>query len=385
MKIIICGGHLTPALSVINKLKIENHELWGKDQVLFVGRKYPLEGETTVSAEQKIIAQMGIPFIPLTTGRLQRKFTRYTIPSLLKIPIGFFQALWWTKKFKPDIILSFGGYVALPVVVAGWFLRVPIVTHEQTVVSGLANKIIGMLAKKICVSWPGSVKNFPASKVILTGNPVRREIFEIKKTPLLPVSHALYPMIYVTGGSLGSHWINEAVLQCLPQLLEKYVVVHQCGESEKYRDWEKLKAQSASWRTKLKRELKERYFLTKYVEPEDIGWVLNRADLVVSRAGANILAELAALGKPALFIPIPWASGDEQTKNAQMLADVGIAEILPQRELDGKRLFAEISKMIKNLKKYQKNAELAKRLIDLEAAAKIVKVVKEIYAQRRKD
>lgn len=373
MKVIITGGHLTPALAVIGELKKSSKDL----DILFIGRKHPLEGDLSVSPEYKIITRMGIPFVSLTTGRLQRRFTRYTLFSLLKIPIGFLQSLWWVGKFQPDVILSFGGYVAVPVVVAGWLFRVPIITHEQTATSGLANKIISFFAKKICASWPDSAGHFPKDKVVLTGNPVRKEIFEINQnsqlTPLAGGHNSQLPAIYITGGSLGSHVINEAVGEILPQLLEKYVIIHQCGDSQKFRDFDRFKTQNS----KLKTEVQKRYFLTKYVESQDIGWVLNEADLVVSRAGANTVTELAALGKVAILIPLPWAGVGEQEKNAQILVDCGAAVVLPQENLSPQILFETIQTVMGNITDYKKHASYAQKLVDLSAAQKIAKITYE--------
>lgn len=358
---------MTPAVAVIEELRKES-------EILFIGRKYPLEGDSAISPEYKIITQMGIPFVSLTTGRLQRKLTLHTIPSLLKIPIGFFQALWQVGKFKPDIILSFGGYLAVPVVLAGWLWHVPVVTHEQTVVSGLANRIISFFAQKICVSWPDSVDHFPREKVVLTGNPIRQEIFQKNQNSKIKIPNGR-PAIYITGGSLGSHAINEVVADCLRQLLEKYVVIHQCGDSEKYDDYGKLKSASR----RIKTNLQGRYILTKYVGPDDIGWVLDKADLVVGRSGANTVTELAALGKPAIFIPLPWAGDGEQEKNAQLLVNVGTATVLPQEKLSGPELIRQIDQMIGNLAAIKKNSEAAAKLIDLSAAKNVLEVINEIY------
>ncbi len=373
MKILVTGGHLTPALAVIDELKKKNDNL----TVLFVGRKFPLEGDRATSAEYQTITQRGIPFLSLKTGRLQRRFTRYTLTSLLKIPVGFFQALWWLGKFRPDVVLSFGGYVALPVVIAGWLWRVPIVTHEQTAKPGLANKIIAKFAKKICLSWPDTAHIFPAAKIVLTGNPIRKEIFKISKNPQLNniVSDFRLPVIYVTGGSLGSHTINEVISQCLTDLLERYIVIHQCGNSQKYKDFEKTKVQIEE----LKGDLKKRYVLTKYVGPEDIGWVLNKADLIIGRAGANTVTELAALGKPAILIPLPWAGAGEQMENAKILQNKGAAIILPQNELSEKTLVETTENMMSKIDEYKKAAMKAKDLIYPDASQKIAAMVEEIY------
>ncbi|MFZ5366434.1 MAG: UDP-N-acetylglucosamine--N-acetylmuramyl-(pentapeptide) pyrophosphoryl-undecaprenol N-acetylglucosamine transferase [Patescibacteria group bacterium] len=362
-RIVICGGHLTPAQAVIEELKKEDR--W---QIYYFGRKYAMEGKRVPSAESKIIPLLGIKFIPIAAGRLQRKFTRFTIPSLLRVPLGFFQSLYWLLKIRPLVICSFGGYVSVPVVLAGWLLRIPILTHEQTTVFGLASKINSFFASKIAVSFPESLKFFPKEKVILTGNPIRQEIFKIRKPSHFPLRPSPFPLIYITGGNQGAKVINRAVLEILPKLLGKYTIIHQCGEL----DYENLKL-----------DLRENYILTKYVGLEDIGWVLNKADLIVSRAGANIVCEIAALGKPALFIPIPWSYQDEQTKNAQMLVKAGIAEILPQKELTGPSLLNKISEMMANLEKYQRNAPEAKKLIKPDSSLKIVKELNDLSKPKK--
>jgi len=357
-RIVITGGHLAPAMAVISELKKE-----GGWQIYYFGRKYSLEGKTVLSVESKIVPSLGIKFIPITTGRLQRQFTRYTILSLAKIPVGFLQSLYHLLKIKPQVICSFGGYVSVPVVIVGFILRIPILTHEQTLVFGLASKINSFFASKIAVSFPESLKYFPKNKVVLTGNPIREEIFSVQHSAF-SVQSGL-PIIYVTGGNQGARIINRAVLEILPKLLEKYVVIHQCGDL----DYEFINHKSST----INHQLRKRYFLIPFIGPAEIGWVLNQAGLVVSRAGANIVSELAALGKPVLFIPIPWSYQDEQTKNAKVLVFAGTAEILPQEKLTGKTLLLAISEMMRDLSKYQKNAPKAKKLVRLAACQKIVK------------
>ena len=398
-KILITGGHLSPVLAVIEELK--KRKEW---EIFFVGRKYPLEGDKAVSLEYRIIEKLGIPFFELKTGRFQRRFTRYTISSLFKIPLGLVQSFFVIKKTSPDLILSFGGYLAFPIVLAGWLLKIPIVTHEQTMTSGLANKLIAYFAKKICLSWSETLKNFPKKKAVLTGNPIRKEIFNYQlsegKSPFTKALHFFtsevarrdssdggsfkkckaFPLIYITGGSLGAHSINEVVMQILPQLLKKYRIIHQCGESTVYKDYEQLRTTNYE----LSTNLRKRYYLMKFVELEDIGWVLNSADLVVSRAGANVITELLALAKPAILIPLPWAGEGEQDKNAQILKKLGSAKILSQEKLTGETLCQCIKSLIQNIEKYKKNAEKGKKLIKLDAVEKIVDILEEIVLKKKK-
>lgn len=369
-KIVITGGHLTPALAVIDELIKQ-----GGWEIFFIGRKYATEREKTPSVESQIIPERGIWFAPIDAGRSPRHFNRYALLSFLKIPFGFFQAFYHLLRFRPRAILSFGGYVSVPVVFAGWLLRVPVLTHEQTTVQGLATKINSLFAKRIAVSWRKTLKQFPKRKVVFTGNPIRKEIFKVneKMWRVLKFPKRL-PLVFVTGGNQGSHLINLAVESASPRLLEIGNVFHQCGHLRALGDFERL--QKA--RERLPEKLKKRYHVRKYLTGEEMGTLFNKADLVVCRAGANTLTEIAALGKPVLFIPLPWPYQDEQTKNAQILIEAGIAEILPQKDLSGKKLCQRIGILIQNKKRYEKNAPAAKKLVRLDAAKKIVREIGKI-------
>ncbi|MCL4382387.1 MAG: UDP-N-acetylglucosamine--N-acetylmuramyl-(pentapeptide) pyrophosphoryl-undecaprenol N-acetylglucosamine transferase [Patescibacteria group bacterium] len=368
-KIIITGGHLTPALSVLPKLR-ENG--W---QIIFLGRKYALEGDKTLSTEYRVIKELGIDFVSLTTGRLQRNFSRYTLSSLLKIPLGLIQSFYYLRKYKPNLILSFGGYLALPVAFAGWFLRIPIVTHEQSAVSGLANDLIAKVADKICLSWEKTTTGLPAGKVVYTGNPLRKEIFTPTADNFQNLFNEKLPLVYITGGNLGAHVLNEAMIAILPKLLEKYQIIHQCGETKTYEDYEKL----LSFVSSLPPHLQKRYVLKKYIDVKDVGWVLNRADWVISRSGANIVTELAALGKPAILIPLPWAGQNEQLENARLLEKAGTAVIFPQKDLKTENFYKAIELFSKNLDNYRINARAAQKIINFNAADKLVDVVEEVF------
>ncbi|HET7713764.1 MAG TPA: glycosyltransferase, partial [Patescibacteria group bacterium] len=213
--------------------------------------------------------------------------------------------------------------------------------------------------------FESSLKYFPRRKVVLTGNPVRQEIFEVRSKRFAFTTRR--PVIYVTAGNQGSHIINTTVAQILPRLLENYVVVHQVGAAGITDDFEALSKTSSSWPEHLRRY----YYMERYIGPEDIGALLGSADLVIGRSGANTVADLAARRVPAIFIPLPFAAHDEQTKNARLLVDAGSAVILPQAELTPDRLLAVTEMMIENIKKYKKAATAAKKLVRLDAAAKL--------------
>ncbi len=368
-KIVVTGGHLTPALAVIEELQKRGWE------IIFIGRKHAAEGDETLSVEAKIIPKLGIPFFPINAGRVQRQFTRWTIPALLRIPLGFFQAFGYLRRIRPTVVLSFGGYLSAPVVFSAWLLKIPVVTHEQTTIKGLATRFNSLFAKKIAVSWPKSLGDFPSSKVVLTGNPIRKEIFKVDEAIWKALNYEKnLPLVFVTGGNQGSHTINMAIGKIIPSLTIIANVFHQCGHLNALGDFEKLE----KIRNNLPAKLKRRYHLKKYLTSHQMGTLLNKADLVISRAGANTLTELAALGKPCILIPFPWLYQNEQMKNAEMLAKVGIAEILLQEQLSPSRLLKLIKKMLGNLSFYQKNSPMAKKLVKIKAAKKIADLVEVV-------
>jgi len=335
-RLVITGGHLTPALALINEIKKDDPG-W---QIYYFGRKYALEGSKEKSFEFKTISQLeGVKFVPLVAGKLQRRWTRYAIVHLLKIPIGFLMALIWLLKIRPKLIISFGGYLSVPVVISGRLLGIPSITHEQTAAMGLANRINSLFVKKIAVSFPSLLKELDSKRAVWTGNPLRPEIFKkkpSKSSQLWSKIDPKKPLLYITGGKTGSVTINRVVKKIIPQLVKKFFVLHQIGLDQS-----------------IQPGRKKDYLAVRFVDNGDIGWVLNRAALVVSRAGANTVLELAALAKPVILIPIPWSAGNEQMKNAQFLKELGLAEIIEQDQLDEKTLLATIAKMTKNSGQYR--------------------------------
>lgn len=349
IRVAVTGGHHTPALAVIEELKGR-----GNFNFYWVG--------WATQAEYQAIKRFTTPLFNLRAGKL---YQACSLRELLGVPFGFFHAFVLLAKIRPRLIISFGGYLAAPVVLAGFFLRIPAVTHEQTTVSGWANRFIGFLAKRIFISWERSLKFFPKRKTILTGNPLRKAIFEVR-TKRFRFPECL-PTIYVTGGKQGAHVINEAVREALSEFLERYNVIHQTGSSEVYRDYQKILV----LRNQLPKKLVRRYIIQEYFGEDEIGAVFKAADLVVARAGANTITELAALGKPAIFIPIPWASHNEQMENAKLLERVGSAVVLPQEKLSPSTLLRGVERVVGNLEYYRQRGKEAKKLVDLGAAAKI--------------
>lgn len=363
MRVIFTGGHFSPALSIIEELK--------KEDLLVVGRRYALEGEDTPSFEYRICSEKNIPFREIRTGRFQRKFTKHTIPSLLRIPMGVVDAYHILKKYRPGVVVVFGGYISFPVALSAFFLKIPIVVHEQTQKAGLANRIISLFAKKICISFSSSNSYFPQEKTILTGNPLRKEIFEIKDKIDIPVS---FKTIYITGGSTGSHFVNEMVAQTLNDLLEEFTIIHQTGDSNVFNDvvrLEKLKSE-------LPDNLQKRYILRKFISLDEIGWVFNTADLIVARAGINTTCEIVALKKVGFLIPLPHGQMSEQLDNARLIKKLEMGDYILQKNLNAAIFLAQIKDMIKNLKNYSMSKSAETKFINADAASRIIDVVREV-------
>ena len=373
-RIFITGGHLSPASAVMDKL---DRNKW---EIFYVGRKHSLEGEKSVSTEYSLLSNLSnLRFLSITTGRLQRHLSVHTIPSLLKIPLGFFQSLYWMIKFHPDVVLSFGGYVGVPVALAAVLQHIPVVIHEQTLVPSLSSQLISPFARRILVSFPQILSHFTKEKVILTGNPIRKEIFKINQTAdyrnfLDRKSKTKLPVLYITGGSQGAHSINQIVLVALPELLKNHLIIHQCGFSEKFHDFENLE----KFAKLIPENQQNNYFLKTYIDSKNIGWVLKVADIVIGRSGANTVSEIAACGKVAILIPLPWSAKGEQQKNAAMLENFQGARVIPQEFLTKEILINEMSGIEGNMKSFRENAQKSKILIDFSAAQNIVSEVEKM-------
>src|SRR3989344_6303851 len=369
MKVLITGAHFTPAQAVIEELKE-----YKDTEIVYVGRKYTQEGDKTLSVESQVLPKLGVKFISITTGRLRRILEFRSFISFLKIPVGFFQAFYFLMKEQPKVVLSFGGYVAVPVVISAWLLNIPVIIHEQTLVSGLANKVTSFFATKIAITFEKNY-GFNKKKVVLTGNPIRKELLEDSKklsTYALQIiklkNKDKLPLIYITGGNQGSLVINKAVFKILDYLTGKAIIVHQTGDS-KYHEFDK--------QIELKNSLKnkERYLVQKWFDAKDVAAIFRKADLVISRAGANTLLELAYFGIPTIVIPLPYLYKDEQNVNAKFFEEKGLVQILPQPHLNEQTLMNKINFMLKDLEEFKEDASHAKEVVVLNADEKLTQEV----------
>jgi len=357
VNIVLCGGHAgSTAYAVIQEIK----EMYPEWRIHFIGARSAFEGKKVMTLESVVFPKIGVKYLPLFTGRLQRNFGINTIPSLVKIPFGFIHALFYLAKIKPKVILSFGGFVSVPLVFAAYLMSIPVAVHEQTSSAGLSNILSSRFAKIIFISRPTSKIYFPKSKVMLTGNPISREIVSIKPKK----SIGGLPVILVTGGSRGSIFINDNLKVILEKILISYSVIHQTGELQ-YSFFKSV-------RNKLEPKKRVRYEVHSLIPSWEWHNIIKKADIVVSRSGANIVSEILTLKKPAVLIPIPNTYKDEQLKNALLAKKFGVAEILKQEILTPQILYSTINKIVKNWHKIVSRAS-RKNTFDHLAAGKVVK------------
>jgi len=365
LKIVITGGHHTPALSVIEALKGLSEKSSEDLSFFWIGHKYSMWADTNISAEYREVTASGIPFFDLKAGKF---YKTYNLLKLIRIPLGFIHAFVYLLKIRPDIIISFGGYLAVPVVFSAWLLRITIVTHEQTTVAGTASLFISRFARKIFISFASSGKFFPKEKICLVGNPIRSEIFADRGLFCFADGPKT---LYITGGKQGSHKINTFVAKNLIRFLSSYNVIHQSGSSSVYGDYDNL----LKLRENLSSELRERYLVKDFFNAEEIGSVFARADIVISRAGANAVYEIGALGKVALLIPIPWSSRNEQELNARFLSSGGAAALLEEKDLTEKKFFPVLEDLSLNCEFYRNKAGEFSKKFPLNGAETIAELV----------
>jgi len=354
--IVISGGHHSSALPVIDELKKRFPEI----KIYWYGHKHSLKGSSNVTLEYQEITALGIPFYSLHAGKFYKTFSLF---RLLKIPFGFCQAICLLVKHKPQAILSFGGYLGVPVVVAGWFLRIPSISHEQTVVIGYANVLISKFAGKILYTWDESLKHLPKRKAVHTGLPLRKDILKPRGKKFISGNNL--PTIFVTAGKSGSHIINKAILSVLEELLQIANIVHQTGDHSRYEDYKKLKTRYEQIKTKIP----GLYYVQKFISSEDIGDAYNQANLVISRSGAHTCVELMTLEKACVLIPIPWTSHNEQSKNAKVVEESGLGEIVDEKKLKDKEYFF---KVVKDMLERRNMYSLKKPFIKVEQSAKLI-------------
>lgn len=359
---------MTPALAVWEKLEETHKNL----SVIFFGRKHTFSGSKNLSWEYKVInGKKNTVFIDVVSGKLNRFSSVYNFFSPVFVLIGFFQALYFLQKFRPDLILSFGSYVSVPVVLAGWFLGIPVVSHEQSFLPGLATRINFPFSRVVCVSWQETQRYFKNNKkTVLTGNPVRNSLITAIPCQIDQFARLKKPVLFVTGGSQGSMFINRLVFANLKVLLENYSLVHQIGTEQNEKEiTESLDA--------LPSELKDRYLFRRNLTDEEMICLYRLSAVVISRSGINTVCELLFFQKKAILIPLPVSAGSEQLVNARFFLSHGIGRVVNQTDCHIEKLLSEIQILTEI--KGENNFDLSQIK---NASDKIALQVEEIYGRK---
>jgi len=359
VKVLLTGGHAhATAYAVIKSLK----KLEPDVAIIWVGPKSLVEGEQVAGVEEAVFGKFGVDVFSVNAGKVPVKFTPRSILSILKIPVGFFESLFVLLKIHPDVTVSFGGFVGLPVVIWSYFLGIPVIIHEQTAAAGRGNIYASRFARKIAISRPESGIYFPSNKTLLVGNPIDAAV--LKSRPRR--SGKAVPVIFVTGGHSGSKVLNNCILSVLPNLLESFKVVHQVGKLD-YIKFGKVQKSLPSG-------FKSRYTVYSNIDPRDWPGIINGADIVISRSGANIVSQLVALQKPCILVPIPHTYLDEQGKNADFAVQFGIAVKINQSELNAENIIKNIFSLKGNISEITARSK-ERKSPDLDASMNFAKLI----------
>ena len=318
------AGHVTPCIALLPQLKQEGYE------IEYIGSYHGIE--------RKLIEEYNIPYHGISSGKLRRYFDPKNFSDPFKVMKGYLEACKILKQLQPDIVFSKGGFVTVPVVMAAKKNKIPVIIHESDMTPGLANKLALPSASKVCVNFPETMSYLPAEKAVLTGTPIRKELFSGNKVRGLDFCGftANKPVLLVVGGSTGSRAINEIIRGMLPTLLRDYQIVHLCGKGnldERFTDT-------------------QGYAQFEYIKAE-LSDLLAAADLVISRAGANAICELLALRKPNILIPLPAASSrGDQILNAESFERQGYSYVLKEEDLSLSTLLEAIKSVMEKKQDY---------------------------------
>ena len=352
-KIVLTGGgtagHVTPNMALIPELQKRGYE------VHYIGS---YEG-----IEKQLISEMGVKYYGISSGKLRRSIDVKNLSDPFKVLHGYGQARRLLGKIRPDVVFSKGGFVSVPVVVAAKTRRIPCVIHESDMTPGLANKICIPCAVRVCTNFPETLEHLPKEKAVLTGSPIRQELFHGDKAKGLAFCgfDGSKPVLLIIGGSLGAVRVNEAVRAILPSLLEKFDVIHLCGKG---------KVDASLQGT-------AGYVQYEYIKKE-LTDLLAAADIMISRAGANAICEILALRKPNILIPLSAAaSRGDQILNAASFEKQGYSAVIQEEDITNEKLLTMVNQVYENRASYveamehsQLNNSIEKIVGLIEAAAR---------------
>jgi UDP-N-acetylglucosamine--N-acetylmuramyl-(pentapeptide) pyrophosphoryl-undecaprenol N-acetylglucosamine transferase len=359
------GGHFYPIIGVAQAIDkvIKDQHLLEPDLYYMAPTPY----------DARALFENNIIYQPIAAGKVRRYFSILNFFDLFKTAWGVIKATYAVYKLYPDVIFGKGGYASFPVLFAAKILRIPVVIHESDSKPGRVNAWAAKFARRIAISYPTAAQYFPAEKVAFTGNPIRKEVSE-------PLTVGAYeylklkvgiPTIFIIGGSLGSKIINDTIIDALPDLVEKYQIIHQTGKAN-FNEVNTTATVVLSGNPNA-----GNYHPIQYLNALELRMAAGVARIIVSRAGSTIF-EIAAWGKPSIIIPIGEAVSHDQTSNAFAYARSGGAEVIEENNLGTHILVAEIKRIIDNPDVWQKMAAGAKSFAKIDAAATIAEEIVKI-------
>lgn len=347
-RIILTGGgtagHVTPNIALIPKLQEEGYDIH------YIGSYNGIE--------KKLIEDLKIPYHGISSGKLRRYFDVKNFTDPFRVVKGYGEASRLIKSLKPDVVFSKGGFVSVPVVMAAKNHKVPAIIHESDMSPGLANKICIPCAAKICCNFPEAMEHLPKEKAVLTGTPIRQELFQGDPVEAVQFTglDANKPTILVVGGSTGSVKVNEAVRSCLDELLKTYQIIHLCGKGKIDESYENRAG----------------YVQYEYIKKE-LSSLLAFADIVISRAGANAICELQALAKPNVLIPLGSnASRGDQILNAESFQKQGFSYVLFEENLTQEALLEAVNHVYEHRNEYKKTMEASQMTNSIDKIIKLI-------------
>ncbi|MBR2410046.1 MAG: undecaprenyldiphospho-muramoylpentapeptide beta-N-acetylglucosaminyltransferase [Lachnospiraceae bacterium] len=318
------AGHVTPNIALFPAVKEAGYE------ISYIGS---YEG-----IEKELITGQGVTYYGISSGKLRRYFDPKNFSDPFKVIKGYVQAKKLLKKLNPNIVFSKGGFVSVPVVMAAKSCKIPCIIHESDITPGLANRLAIPSATKVCANFPETLNYLPAEKAVLTGSPIRKELFSGNKLKGLDLCGftANKPVLLVIGGSTGAAAVNAAIRDLLPTLLQQFQVVHLCGKGK----------------TDAAYDGRDGYIQFEYIDKE-LKDLFAAADVIVSRAGANAICELLALKKPNILIPLSAAaSRGDQILNAESFERQGFSYVLKEEDVTNETLLSAVKEVFEHREKY---------------------------------
>lgn len=355
------GGHIFPAVAIANAFR-ERHP---DAEILFVGAKGKME--------MTRVPEAGYEIVGLWISGLQRSLKISNLLFPLKLLVSYIKAIGLVKKFKPHVVVGTGGYASGPIMIAATRYKVPSVVQEQNSFAGLANKQVASKVSKVCVAYEGMSKYFPADKIVLTGNPVRKDILDIVDKRATALKHfgfsADRKTLLVIGGSLGARTINESMLHGLSALATAGIQVI----------WQTGKGYYDSYKSQLENIDTTKIRVQDFVKEMDLAYAA--ADVVVSRSGALAVSELCITKKPVILVPSPNVAEDHQTKNAQALVSKNAAVLVKDVDARGV-LVEEALKLINDERRSKELSENIALLAKPNATNDIVTEIEKLINQK---